>query len=411
MKLLDTEKIRKDFPMFANYPLMQGKRFVYLDNAATSFKPYEVIKAGDEYYESFTSNTHRGDYDLAHTADVRYEEARQTVAEFINARPEEVAFTSGASMSLNMVAYGLSKFLNEGDEILLSEAEHASNVLPWFAVAKERKAKVTYVPLTKEGLVTPENLEKAITSKTKIVSLAHVTNVLGYILDIKSLAAVAHKHGCYFVCDGAQSVPHMKTDVKDLDVDFLGFSGHKMLGPTGIGVMYGKYELLKQIDPLLTGGGMNSRFETCGNVSYQIPPIKFEAGTQNIAGALGLAAACHYLEKIGLDKIREHETILRREIIAGLEKNDKIVIYNKDADSGIITFNVKGVFAQDAASLLNSKGIAVRSGQHCAKILMDFLHTDATIRASLYLYNDEEDVRQFIEACQNGGNFLDAFFN
>jgi cysteine desulfurase/selenocysteine lyase len=409
--MIDTKKIRQDFPMFKNYPLMQGKRFCYLDNAATTFKPYSVIKAGDAYYESFTANSNRGDYDLAHTVDVEYEKARETVARFINAKPQEVAFTSGDSMSMNMIAYGLSKFLNEGDEVLLSEAEHASNVLPWFAVCAQKKAHVSYVPLTQEGRLTSENLEKSINSHTKIVSLAHVTNVLGFTLDVKALAAIAHKHHCYFVVDGAQSVPHLVTDVKDIDCDFLAFSGHKMLGPTGIGVLYGKYELLEKIDPLLTGGGMNSRFQTCGNVTYQIPPAKFEAGTQNLSGAIGLAAACDYLTKIGLDNIREHETYLRNKIIEGLEGLDNIIIYNKNADSGIITFNVKNVFAQDAASLLNSKGVAVRSGQHCAKILTDFLKTDATIRASLYLYNDDEDAEQFVAACKNGGDFLDAYFN
>ncbi len=409
--MLDTKKIREDFPMYKNYKTMQGKRFCYLDNAATSFKPYSVIEAGDMYYEKMTANSHRGDYDLAHQVDVTYEAARQTVAKFLNAKTEEIAFTSGASMSLNMIAYGLSKFLKEGDEIILDEAEHASNVLPWFSVAGQKKANIVYVPLTKEGRVIPENLEKAITSKTKIISIAHVTNVLGFVNDIKSLAAVAHKHGCYFVADGAQSVPHMKVDVKDLDVDFMGFSGHKMCGPTGIGVMYGKYELLKEIDPLLTGGGMNSRFETCGNVSYQIPPIKFEAGTQNLAGAFGLAAACDYLSSIGLDKIEAHEQELRKMAIQELKKLPNVILYNEMADTGIITFNVKGVFAQDEASLLNSKGVAVRSGQHCAKILMDFLHTDATVRASLYLYNDVEDIEQFVSAIKNGGDFLDAFFN
>lgn len=409
--MINVKKIREDFPMFKNYPTMQGKRFCYLDNASTTFKPYPVIKAGDYYYENMTANSHRGDYDLAHNVDVSYENARKTVAKFINAKPEEIAFTSGASMSLNMIAYGLSKFLNEGDEVLLSEAEHASNVLPWFAVTGMRKAHVTYVPLTKEGKVTPENLEKSITSKTKIVSLAHVTNVLGYTLDIKTLGAIAHKHHCYFVVDGAQSVPHMSIDVKDLDCDFMGFSGHKLCGPTGIGVMYGKYDILKQIDPLLTGGGMNSRFETCGNVTYQIPPIKFEAGTQNLAGALGLAAACDYLSSVGLENIRAHEIELRHYIIENLERLDNVIIYNKGADSGIITFNVKDVFAQDEASLLNYKGVAVRSGQHCAKILMDFLKVNATVRASLYLYNDKDDADQFIDAIKQGGNFLDAFFN
>lgn len=203
----------------------------------------------------------------------------------------------------------------------------------------------------------------------------------------------------------------MKVDVKDLDCDFLCFSGHKMLGPTGIGVLYGKYDLLCQMDPLLSGGGMNTRFETCGNVTYQIPPVKFEAGTQNIAGAMGLAAACNYISSIGFDAIEEQERKLRKLMIEGLEKLPNITIYNKEAESGIVTFNINGVFAQDAASLLNSKGVAVRSGQHCAKILMDFLKTDATVRASLYFYNDEEDVKQFVDACSKGDDFLDAYFN
>lgn len=409
--MIDTKKIKQDFPMFKNYPTMQGKRFCYLDNAATTFKPYSVIKAGDEYYENYTANSHRGDYDLAHTVDVKYQEARETVARFINAKPEEVAFTSGDSMSINMIAYGLSKFLHEGDEILLTEAEHASNVLPWFSICSHTGAHVNYIPLTKEGRLTVENLEKVINSHTKIVSLAQVTNVLGFVIDVKSLAAVAHAHKCYFVVDAAQSVPHMKVDVKDIDCDLMAFSGHKMCGPTGIGVLYGKYEILEQIDPLMTGGGMNSRFETCGNVTYQIPPIKFEAGTQNLAGAIGLAAACDYLSKVGLDNIRQHEAHLRSMMIEGMKKIDNIIIYNEKADTGIVTFNIKNVFAQDAASLLNSKGVAVRSGQHCAKILMDFLGTDATVRASLYLYNDEEDVNQFIDACKKGDNFLDAYFN
>ena len=412
MGKFDVDKLRRDFPIFENYSLMQNKRFVYLDSAATTFKPRQVIQAADYYYEYCCANSHRGDYDLAHMVDVKYLEARKTVAKFLNAKdPAEISFTSGASMSLNTIAYGLSDILNEGDEIVISEAEHASNVLPWFSVAEMKKVNIKYVPLTKEGRVTPSNLEKVITSRTTIVSLAQVTNVLGYVEPIKELISVAHKHNCLFVVDGAQSVPHMKVDVQDLDCDFLAFSGHKMLGPTGIGVMYGKLELLKKMKPLLSGGGMNSRFDTCGNVAYELPPAKFEAGTQNISGAFGLARACQYLEEVGLDNIVEHERELRIRLLDGIKSNDKIIIYNKDADSGIVTFNIKGVFAQDEASLLNSKGIAVRSGQHCAKILMDFLHTDATVRASLYLYNNKEDIDQFIDALNNGGDFLDAYFN
>lgn len=409
--MFDVEKIREDFPMYKNYKTMQGHRFVYLDNAATSFKPYEVIDAMREYDYNFTANAHRGDYDLAHEVDVKYEEARETVARFINANKNEIAFTSGTSMSLNIAAYGLGSLLEEGDEILLSEAEHASNVLPWFAVAEQRHLKVNYVPLTEDGRLTCENLEKAITPRTKVISLAQVSNVLGYVNDVKAFAKIAHAHGCYFVVDGAQSVPHMKVDVKDIDCDLLAFSGHKMCGPTGIGVLYGKYEVFKKMPPLLQGGGMNTRYETCGNVSYQIPPIKFEAGTQHLEGALGLAAACKYLEKVGFDNIVKQEAKLRKMMIEGMKKIPNITIYNENAESGIITFNINGVFAQDAATLFNSKGIAVRSGQHCSKILMNFLKTEATVRASLYFYNDEQDVKDFLEACKKGDDFLDAFFN
>lgn len=409
--MYDVKKIKKDFPMFDNYKTMQGKRFCYLDNAATSFKPNSVIDKINYYYKDLCANSHRGDYDLAHGVDVMYENSRKEVAKFINANPNETCFTSGASESLNLIAYGLSSFLNEGDNIIISEAEHASNILPWFSIAHLKRAEVRYVPLSKEGKITPEALEKVIDSRTKIVSLAQITNVLGYKVDVKTLASIAHKHKAFFVVDGAQSVPHIKVDVKDLDCDFLAFSGHKMVGPTGIGVMYGKYELLNQMTPLLTGGGMNSRFETCGHISYQVPPLKFEAGTQNIEGVFGLAEACRYLSNIGLDNIEKHELYLRNKIIEGLQRIPFVKLYNKDADSGIITFNFDKVFAQDGASLLNSKGVAVRSGQHCAKILLDFLNTDATIRASLYLYNDEEDVEQFIDACKHGREFLDAFFN
>ena len=412
--MINVKKIREDFPMYKNVPTMSNQPLVYFDNAATTFKPRQVIDAADEYYEYFCANPLRGDYELAHTVDVKYEAARARVAKFINAEENEIAFTAGASMSLNSIAYGLEPWLNEGDEILLSEAEHASNVLPWFSIAEQRKAKITYVELNKEGRLTLENFKKALTPHTKIVSLAQVTNVLGYLVDVKAFAKVAHEHGCIFVVDGAQSVPHMKVDVKDLDCDFLAFSGHKMLGPTGIGIMYGKYELLKKMKPLMSGGGMSSRFETCGDISYKIPPIKFEAGTQNISGAFGIAAACDYLDSIGMDNIREHEDELRKLMIDGLKKIDNVIIYNENAESGIVTFNIKNVFAQDAASYLSYKGIAVRSGNHCAQILLSFLGTDATVRASLYFYNTKEDVQQFVEACAScgkGGNFLDAFFN
>jgi len=409
--MYNLKKIRSDFPML-NGKTMQGHPLVYLDNAATTFKPKAVLKAIEKYYTEYTANAHRGDYDLTHTVDVKFDEARQTVADFINAKKEEVVFTSGTSMSLNMVAYGWgAKYLKKGDEILLTQAEHASNVLPWFKVAEMTGATIGYIPLDSEGRLTVESLRKTITAKTKVVAVAHVTNVLGFTVDIKALAKLAHEFGAIIVVDGAQSVPHLKTDVKDLDCDFLAFSGHKLCGPTGIGVLYGKYALLQKTDPFMTGGGMNARFDMCGEVSYLQPPFKFEAGTQNIEGVLGIAAAIKYLQKIGLDNIAAHEHELRAYAISELKKLDNIILYNERAEAGIITFNLKGVFGQDAATYFNSRGVAVRSGNHCAKILLTFLNTSNTLRASIYLYTSKEDIDALIDACKKGGDFLDAYFN
>ena len=351
--MFDVTQIRKDFPMLRGLK-MQNKDFIYFDNAATTLKPYCVIDAIKDSYENYSMNTHRGDYDFAYKADEAYEESRQIVASFIGARKTEIAFTSGASMGLNVIAYGWKKFLTKDDEILLTEAEHASNVLPWFRVKEEVGCKISYIPLDEDGKCTPENLRKVISSKTKIVSLAHITNVLGFENDIKELCKIAHEYGAIFVCDGAQSVPHMKIDVKDLDVDFLTFSGHKMCGPTGIGVLYGKFELLDKIDPLLLGGGMNSTFSLCGDVSLLLPPTKFEAGTQNIEGVIGLGAAIKYLEKIGMSNIEKYERELRAYLIKKIKQVPNIILYNEKASTGIVTFNIKGIHAQDESSLLNS---------------------------------------------------------
>ena len=407
--MIDYQKCLKDFPILNK--TMQNHRLVYLDNAATTFKPTIVLDSIKDYYEKYCANTHRGDYDIAHTADVKYDEARQVVADFIGADKNEVVFTAGASMSLNMIAYGYAKFLQSGDEILITEAEHASNVLPWFTIAKEKGCIIRYIPLTKEGRLTIENVKKSITDKVKVIAVAQVTNVLGFTVDIKSIAKIAHEYGAILVCDGAQSIPHFKVDVKDLDCDFLAFSGHKMCGPTGIGVMYGKFNILKEMDPLMSGGGMNARFNMCGEVSLLLPPAKFEAGTQNIEGAIGLASAIKYLESIGMDNIENHEKELRKYAISKLKQLDNVILYNENAESGIITFNIKDVFAQDAATYFNSKGICVRSGQHCAKILIDFLGTVATVRASIYFYNTIEDIDALVEACKKAGDFLDAYFN
>lgn len=411
--MLDPYKIRNDFPMYRNKIKMQGKDLVWLDNASTTFKPDCVLEAVSRYYTKKTSNSHRGDYDLCFNMDMEVLNARRTVAKFINSKDTEVVFTSGTTASINLVAFGYGvKYLTKNDKILLTQAEHASNVLPWYKVSEMTGCQVDFIPLDKDGRLTPENLEKALTPDVKLVCVAHVTNVLGYIAPIKELAAIAHKHGALIVVDGAQSVPHIKMDVKDSDIDFLSFSGHKMCGPTGIGVLYGKFDLLSKMEPFMTGGGMNAKFDMCGDVNYLEPPLRFEAGTQNLEGIIGLHAAIDYLTSIGLDNIEKHEEELKKYCVEKLKATGKCTIYNEKSEGGIVTFNVNNVFAQDAATYLNSRGIACRSGQHCAKILIDFLGTIATIRASFYLYTTKEDIDALVDAVSTcEGDYLNAYFN
>ena len=409
--MFDVYKIRKDFPMLNN-KTQQGHPLVYLDNAATTFKPYKVIEACNNYYLNENANAHRGDYDLAYKVDSNIDKVRQTVANFINAKKEEIVFTSGTSMSINLIAFGYGmKYLTKDDEILLTEAEHASNVLPWFKVKEHTGCKINYIPLDKDGRLSIEGLKKVINKHTKIVAIAQISNVLAYLVDIKEISKICHEHGALLMIDGAQSVPHIKIDVKDLDCDFLSFSGHKLCGPTGIGVLYGKYNLLKLTDPFMTGGGNNARFDMCGNVAFLQPPEKFEAGTLNIEGIYGLGAAIEYLENIGMENIEIYEKELRNYAISKLKNLQNLIIYNEFAEGSIITINVKDVFAQDEASYLNSKGICVRSGEHCAKILHDFLKTVATVRISFSFYNTKEEIDILYEALKNGGDFLDAYFN
>lgn len=409
--MIDTEQVRKDFPMYRNGGMYGDRPLHYLDNAATTFKPRQVIEASDRYYTDICANTKRGDYALAHDADVAYDESRETVARFINADPEDVVFTSGDTMGLNFVAYGLMPGLKKGDEIVLSWEEHASNALPWFRVAQITGASIKYVPLTEDGRITPKNLKSVVNENTKVVALASISNVLGRPLPVRELARIAHSVGAVYVDDGAQSVPHSETDVRETDVDFLCFSGHKMLGPTGIGVMYGKRERLEGLEPLFYGGEMNARFDSSCSISLSDVPDRFEAGTQNMSGAMGLAEACRYIESIGFRNIRDHERKLKRMAVDGMLANGNAVLYNADSDTGIVTFNINGVFAQDAASYLGDRGVFVRSGTHCAKILPEFLKTQATVRASMYIYNNEDDVKALVEASRHAEDFLDVFFN
>lgn len=409
--MYDVYEIRKQFPMLQN-KTMQGKLLVYLDNASTTFKPQCVIDAINEYYKEYTANSHRGDYDLLYKVDTKVDEARATMAKFFHSEVNEVVFTSGDTMALNLVAWGYGhKFLKKDDEIIIDVAEHASNTLPWYKIAELTGAKIVFAPLDEEGKITINGLASVISNKTKIVALAGTTNVLGYTIDIKEFAKFVHAHNAIFVVDAAQYAPHHPLDFKDSDVDLLTISGHKMCGPTGVGCLVGKYELLEKMDAFLMGGGMNVDFDISPDVEPLPAPRKFEAGTNNIAGILGLAKAAEFIMDLGMENIQKHDEELFDYAIKKLDNQKDVIIYNKNARTGIISFNKVGIFAQDEATLLNSKGIAVRSGQHCAKNLHNYLKTKATVRASFYLYTTKEEVDVLIDALINGGDILDAYFN
>ena len=378
---------------------MLRKDLIYFDNSATTLKPKQVLDKMLEYYNNYCSNIHRGDYSIALKAEEEYNKVRHIVCDFIHAKDtKEIVFTSGATDSFNRIVFGFMQYhLKKGDEVILSKSEHASNLLPWMALENLIGIKIKYVPLDKNYHVTLANLEKEITPKTKVVSLAHLTNVLGDIRDIEGIGELCRKHNLYFVVDAAQSLGHLKIDVQRANISFLGASAHKMLGPTGVGILYGKYELLDKMIPLEFGGGMNASFTSSGELELKDLPERLEAGTPNIADVLGMGEAISYLEKIGMDNIYKHEVELKEYFLDRIKDNSKIEIYNKDDKSGIIAFNIKDVFAQDTAVFLNHYGICVRAGNHCAKILKDELHINNTCRISFYLYNTKEEVDKLIE--------------
>lgn len=376
---------------------MLDKSLIYFDSAATSFKPNCVIDSIIDYYTNYTANAHRGDYDISYMVDTKYESVRTKVKEIINAKDEkEIVFTSGATESLNMIAKCyFEEYLQDGDEVLLTKAEHASNILPWFEIKKDIKIK--YIELDNE-LVTIENVKSAITNKTKVISLAHITNVIGDERPIKEITKLAHKNNILVCVDAAQSIPHKKVDVQELDIDFLAFSAHKMCGPTGVGVLYAKEYLLKDMHPFKVGGGMNNDFESNMTYKYKEIPYKFEAGTPNIAGVIGLGSAIDYINKIGINNIENYVLNLREYAIDKLSKLNNIDIYNKDITSSTIVFNVKNVHSQDTATYLNKMGICVRAGNHCAKILKDEIGVTNTCRISLYFYNTKEEIDKLVDA-------------
>ena len=374
----------------------------YFDNGATTFKPKKVLDKMNDYYENYCANAHRGDYSISYKVDVAYEESRIKVAKFINAQPEEIVFTSGATESLNMIVKGFfERILEPGDEVIISDGEHASNVLPWFRLATKNGIIIKKINLDSNFHINMEELKKAITPNTKVISLAEITNVIGDLRPIKDICKYAHENNIFVVCDGAQSVPHKKTDVKELDIDFLAFSGHKMCGPTGIGVLYGKKELLEDVEPLSYGGGMNESFDSETEVYLKDLPQRLEAGTPNIAGVIGLGAAIDYLSEIGMDTISIYEQKLKSYLISKLEKMPYVQIVNEEPDSGIVAFNIEGIFSQDIAFYLNKYNICVRAGNHCAKILKHSIGVKNTVRISLYFYNTKEEIDTLVELLSN----------
>ena len=382
---------RYDFPMLRN-------DIIYLDNGATTFKPDVVIDAITDYYKNYSANAHRGDYTISYKVDINFENARKKVADFINADFDETIFTSGSTESLNMITNGFfKKLLEPGDEVLLTKSEHASNVLPWFKLAKENGIIINYIDLDETLHVTMENVINAITEKTKVISIAGITNVVGDERPIDEICKFAHANDIFVVIDGAQLVPHKKVDVKKSDMDFLVFSGHKMCGPTGIGVLYGKKEFLEKLEPINLGGGMNESFDNENEVYLKELPTRLEAGTPNIAGAIGLGAAIDYLNKIGMDNIFLYEKKLKTYLIDKLIKLPYIDIINLESDSGIVSFNIDGIFSQDVAFYLNKYNICVRAGNHCAKILKSETGVKNSLRVSLYFYNTYEEIDKLVE--------------
>ena len=383
---------REDFPLLKN-------DIIYFDNSATSLKPKSVIDKMNDYYTNYSANAHRGDYDLSYKVNIEYEQTRELVKEFIHAKKlEEIVFTSGATESLNMIVNGFfEKYLEAGDEVLISNSEHASNVLPWYNLANKIGIVVKEIPLDEHYYITIENVKKSITPKTKVISIAGITNVIGDLRPIKEITKLAHENNIFVVIDGAQMVPHREVNVVDLDIDFLGFSGHKMLGPTGIGVLYGKYELLEELEPINLGGGMNESFDNPKEVYLKQLPLRLEAGTQNIAGVLGLGEAIKYINKIGFDAIERQEHELRTYFINKILPLKHIDIINLESDSGIVAFNVNKVFSQDVAYYLNKYNICVRAGNHCAKNLKNSVGVTNTVRVSFYFYNTTEEIDELVE--------------
>lgn len=381
---------------------------IYLDSSATSLKPQKVLDKMNEYYTQYGVNIHRGVYTLSYQATEEYDKARMKVAKFINASFSEVVFTSNVTDALNKICLMLSPYLIKDDEIITTELEHHSSLLPWQNYATHNGNSLKYIPLNQDGRITVTNFKKVLTSKSKILAITYVSNVMGYITPIEEIIKIAHEHNMIVIVDAAQAVPHLRVDVKKMDCDFLAFSGHKMLGPTGVGVLYGKKNLLQKLKPIYYGGDMNEDVNLY-SVDIKDIPYRFEAGTPMIAEAIGLGAAIDFIESLGFEEILKHEKELHQYALKELSKLSGITIYNKNADLGIISFNIDGVHPHDASSLFDERHICVRAGFHCAQLVSRWLQCGGTIRASIYVYNDYHDIDEFVRSVKDTITFFKQF--
>jgi len=406
--IVNSYELRNDFPIFKKK--INGKDLVYLDNASTTQKPYSVINSITDFYSNYNSNIHRAVYQLAEEATELYEQSRKKIANFINVRPEEIIFTRNTTESINLIAHSWARSnLKKDDVIAITEIEHNSNIVPWQILCQEIGTRLEYVGIDESGFLDVEYLIELISSrKVKLVSISHMSNVLGTIVPIERIIKTAHQYKIPVIVDGAQSVPHMPVDAKNLDCDFLVFSAHKMLGPTGVGVLYAKKELLEKMKPFMGGGDMIKevfKFHT----NYNEVPYKFEAGTPNIADVVGFGAAVDYLEKIGMENIRKHEIYLTEYALESMQSLKYITIYgpmDSKFRGGVISFNIADIHPHDLATIMNDHGIAIRSGHHCAQVLMQRLDVPATSRASFYIYNTKEEIDKFVNAIKEAGRIF-----
>lgn len=406
--IVNSYELRNDFPIFKKK--INGKDLVYLDNASTTQKPYSVINSITDFYSNYNSNIHRAVYQLAEEATELYEQSRKKIANFINVRPEEIIFTRNTTESINLIAHSWARSnLKKDDVIAITEIEHHSNIVPWQILCQEIGTRLDYVGIDESGFLDVEYLIELISSrKIKLVSISHMSNVLGTIVPIERIIKTAHQYDIPVIVDGAQSVPHMPVDAKNLDCDFLVFSAHKMLGPTGVGVLYAKKEFLEKMKPFMGGGDMIKevfKFHT----NYNEVPYKFEAGTPNIADVVGFGAAVDYLEKIGMENIRKHEIYLTEYALKSMQSLKYITIYgpmDSKFRGGVISFNIADIHPHDLATIMNDHGIAIRSGHHCAQVLMQRLDVPATSRASFYIYNTKEEIDKFVNAIKEAGRIF-----